>query len=183
MSKVQTDNSYFDEKVLLRIETVNNINKNEINVLDAFSGDGLIWNRVKSITDKKINVLRIDEKQDKKGIYLKGNNLKFINRLDLQFFDIIDLDAYGSPYNQLKLIFKKKYKGIVHCTFIQSGMGRIDNGLLLEIGYEKKMIDKAQTLFSRNGMLKMERYLAKKSVDKIIGYFIDRKNYFYFKLS
>lgn len=178
----KTDNSHLEEKVLLRLETVNKIKKDKITVLEAYAGDGKIWEEVQKRTDKKIQILKIEKKNDKKGVYLKGDNLKFIPLFDYSIYDIIDFDAYGVPYHQLETIFKNKYKGYVHVTFIQSGMGNLPNDMLVDLGYTKGMIKKCRTLFSKNGLEKMKRYLAINGVNKIDGYFFDRKSYFYFKV-
>jgi uncharacterized protein with WD repeat len=180
MSKVQTDNSYLEEKIILRMETLSNINKDKVVVLDCYSGEGLIWDEIIKRSSKKINVLRIDAKKDKKGIYLKGENMKFIKSLNLNDFDIVDLDAYGMPYFQLIELFKQKYKGFIHVTFIQSVMGNLPNSFLFNLGYTKKMVEKCRTLFSKNGMEKMLRFLSIYGIKEVTGYFFDRKNYFYF---
>ena len=73
-----TDNSYLEEKVQLRLDTVNLINKDEIFVLECYAGDGYIWSEVRLRTKKEIKVLRIDQKPDNKVVYLKGSNMKFI---------------------------------------------------------------------------------------------------------
>lgn len=184
MSKVQTDNSHFEEKVLLRVGTVNSIGKEKISVLEAFAGNGLIWKEVKKrIPSVSISVLRIDQKRDRVGVYLVGDNLKYLSTLSLNTFDIIDLDAYGTPTKQLKIIFDRGFKGIVHCTFIQSGFGMLDDIILTANGFTKEMVNKCPILFCRNGMDKMENYLAKNGIKSIHGYFIDRKNYFWFKIA
>jgi len=182
-SNKKTDNSYLREKVNLRIESLNLIKKNEINVLEAFAGDGLIWDSVSKKTNKKINILKIELNEGKKGVYLKGKNEKFISLFDFKNYDIIDLDAYGIPFNQLEVIFEKKYKGIVHCTCIQSVLGKLPEKMLIKLGYTKTMIKKIPTLFNKNGLGKIENYLYLNGVKQIKGYFIDRKNYFYFKLN
>ena len=150
-------------------------------MLECFGGDGVIWSLVQERTQKKINSLRIDLKQDRKGIYLHGNNLKYLSSMNLQQFDIIDLDAYVSPFNQLQIVFKRAYKGIVHCTFIQSGMGAINHELLEAIGYSKNMVRKCPTLFSKSGFSKMCDYLFLNGVGHIQSVNLDRKNYFWFK--
>lgn len=186
MMQKQTDNSHLRGKVDLRIESLKLISKKEINVLDAFGGDGIVWNEVKKrMPGITIKVLRIDKKADKKGLYLKGDNIKYLksDKFDLQLFDIIDLDAYGSPFNQLEIVFKRKYTGIVHCTYIQSGMGNINKALLQKIGYTDKMLEKAPTLFTRQPFKKMLSYLSVNKVKEIFNYQVnDRKNYFYFIL-
>lgn len=181
--KKQTDNSFFEEKVSLRIDSLAEIQKKEINVLEAFAGDGYIWKEVQRRTNKKVNILKIDVKDGKKGVYLKGDNMKFLPLFDFSEFDIIDLDAYGSPYNQLKVVFLKEFKGIVHCTFIQSGNGQLHKGMLFELGYTENMISKIKSVFNSNGLQKMKDYLSLHGIRQIHGYFLDRKNYFWFKLA
>lgn len=178
--KKQTDNSYFEPKVLLRLESLDYVKKNEVNILEAFAGDGKIWNEVQKRTNKKIHILKIDMKDNKKGVYLKGDNMKFIPLFDFEKYDIIDLDAYGSPYNQLNVCFLKKFKGPIHCTFIQSGMGGLNKKMLIELGYSEEMQKKIKSIFNKNGIEKMKNYLSLHGVKKITGYFYDRKNYFYF---
>jgi hypothetical protein len=180
MNKVQTDSTYFKEKVFLRINSLPK--KKEIFVLDCFSGDGLIWDEVKKNTNIKINILRIDLKKKSKGLYLIGDNKKFLSEIDLKKFDIIDLDAYGSPFKQLEIIFKRKYKGIVHCTFIQSIYGNLNKSLLIKIGYTEKMIQKIPAIFNKNGFEKMCQYLYVQGVKKITLFQNKRKNYFYFSI-
>lgn len=177
---MKTDNSYFDLKVNLRLNSLLLFKKQNIIILDAFAGDGLLWSEIQRKTSKNIEILRIEKKKNSLGIYLIGDNIKFIRGMDLARFDIIDLDAYGSPYRQLNEIFKQNYKGIIHCTFIQTIMGVLNKKMLIEIGYNKEMIDKIPTLFNQNGLKKICQYLASKGVINITGYFINNKNYFYF---
>lgn len=74
--------------------------------------------------------------------------------------DIIDLDVYGIPFEQLEIIFDKKHKGIVFFTFILSGMGKANNGLLEHLGFTKDMINKTPALFNSNGFDKFCSYLS-----------------------
>ena len=76
MSRVQTDNSHLREKIQLRLDNLPD--KKEIKVLDMFSGDNLIWDRIKKESGKKINVLRIEKKSTASGgLYLRGDNRKY----------------------------------------------------------------------------------------------------------
>ena len=111
-----------------------------------------------------------------------GDNLKVMTSLDLKKFDIIDLDAYDIPFNQLQECFKQGFKGYIHITAIQSGMGSLPHQMLSKIGYSKKMVQNIPTLFSHKGIEKLKNYLYLSGVQSIEGYFIDRKNYFYFKI-
>jgi hypothetical protein len=106
--------------------------------------------------------------------------------MDLSKFDVIDLDAYGVPFKQLKIIFmqneKKKLDVIVFVTFIQTMFGALPRAFLKECGYPNKMVRKIPTLFNKNGMDKMKLYLALNGVSKIHYKGIKNKNYFSFEL-
>ncbi len=138
MSKDQTDNSNFRAKVHLRQSFLPKLN--QIKVLDAFSGNGAIWKKLKQDNPKiNIEVLRIDNQKGKSGTYLKGDNLKFIKNMNLKEYDIIDLDAYGIPYKQLDLIFKMKYCGLLFVTFINKSVGNLPKKFMRELGYSNRM--------------------------------------------
>ena len=178
---MKTDNSYFEEKVQLRIDSIPD--KNTVFVLDCFAGTGLIWKEVQKRSSKEIKVVSIEKEPGKNKKALFGSNLKYLNILTLDQFDIIDLDAYGIPYTQLGIIFKKQYKGIIHVTAIQSGMGKLPKGMINELGYSENMIKKISSIFNRKGIDKLKNYLYLHGIQSIEGYFIDRKNYFYFHLN
>ena len=182
MSKVQTDNDekYYPLKIKIRLQSIDKI-KNPV-VLDCFSGDGTLWKNIKNLSDKEIKVLRIETKQKAKGVYLKGDNKKFLKTIDLKAFDIIDLDAYGIPCDQLDILFKRNYKGIVIVTAIQSMLGQLPVKMLKEVGYSKEMIKKCPTLFSKKGKEILKQWLAFKGVKEVYGKLDGRKNYFYFEV-
>ena len=175
MNKVQTDNSYFDAKVKLRIDHLPN--KKSLNVLDLFGGDGLIWNEIIKQTGKNISVLRMDVKSDKPGVYLKGDNTKFLKLMDLKQFDIIDVDAYGVPFKQLKIIFQKKYKGLIFITYIQSVFGRLPKQMLFELNYTERMIQKIPTMFNRDGIEKLKNWMSLYSIKKCKRISFQNKHY------
>jgi len=191
MSKVQTDNSYFFDKVMLRFNHLPN--KDIIKVLDCYAGNNFLWDRVKSLTKKNIEYVGIDFRKSKNN--LEGNNLKFIKTIDIFKYDIIDLDAYGVPYLLLKIILdkfqkidynkRKNEECVFFITFIQSLFGSLPFGMLSEIGYPKKMVKKIPTLFYKNGIEKFKRFLSNYGIKNI---FIrstpdKRKNYISFVLN
>ena len=178
---IKVDNSFLRLKIKLRIDHLPK--KNTINVLDAFGGDQVIWSEIKRLLpEKKINVLGIEKKQTAK-IMLRGDNLKFLKAMDLSKFDVIDLDAYGIPYKQLKILFKKKLTDkIIYVTFIQTIVGALPYSMLEEIGIPKRFIRKIPTLFFKNGLTKFKKYLAIQGVKVIYYYSIQRKNYLMFNL-
>ena len=174
MKQVQTDNSFLDAKVQLRAETLPD--QDTLHVLDAYSGQGTIWKQIKATSAKKIQITRIDT-EDVKGVYLKGDNLKYLNSIDLTKYDIVDLDAYGIPYKQLQALFNRGFKGTIYITFIQTLYGQLNKGLLNAIGYTDEMIDKIPTLFNKEGFKKFKQYLATKGIREMKHISIDNKHY------
>jgi hypothetical protein len=179
----KTNNSFLAEKIRVRLHSLSQINRPTLRILEAYRGESLLWPEVQKHTDKKIELVGIDIKGDYKGAYLKGDNVKFLLSMNLDGYDIIDLDAYGVPYQQLKAIIQKGYSGVVHCTFIQSMYGGLPRGMLGQLGYSHAMVRKIPTLFIRDGVEKFKQFLSLYGVNKITGYFIGRKNYFYFALN
>ena len=90
MNNLKTDNSFFKEKVKLRID---NIPKKPLRVLDCFSGSGAIWNEIQKQSGLDIESLQVDQKDISNKTYIKANNLKVLKSLSLDCFDVIDLDA------------------------------------------------------------------------------------------
>lgn len=179
MSNPQTKTNNDPMIWIYKIELRKKYTPKDAYVLDCFAGEGMIWEQVNKETDLNIKVLPIDEK-DYGRIGLKGNNIKFLKSLDLNKFQVIDLDAYGIPYDQLDILFNRKYKGHVFVTAIQTMIGQLPAGMLEELGYSKQMVRKIPTLFSKNGLEKLKQYLAIKGVSDIRYYSHNRKNYIYF---
>lgn len=178
--KTNNDQAMLSAKIALRLESVNLLDKDEINVLECFAGDGVLWAGVRSLSKKKINILPIDIKKYN-NTTLIGDNLKFLKEMDLTGFDIIDLDSYGSPSKQLSILAKKEYNGIIHCTFIQTMMGAIGFDVLSAYGYSKEMVSKCRTLFYKNGLDKILNFCSVKfGVKQFRIVTNERKNYFYF---
>lgn len=180
MSSVQTDNTFLEVKVKLRID---NLPAGTCNVLDCYAGTGLIWRTIRERTQRRINVLGMDRKK-LEGIYLQGDNLKFLASMDIRNFNVIDLDAYGVPYLQLKIIFSRKLhkETVVFVTFIQSVYGGLPYGMLEELGYSPTMIKKCPAIFFRNGFEKFKRFLAIHGIEQIKYYSQDQKNYLCFSI-
>lgn len=173
--QIKTDSSYLSTKINLRIKHLPD--KKDIKILDCYAGKSRIWNEIKRKSNKNINIVGIDKKPY--GSSLRGDNIKYLRGMDLNKYDIIDLDSYGIPFKQLEIIFKKGYKGILFVTFIQSIFGRLPIKLLERIGYTKNMITKCPTLFNRNGIEKFKQYLAINGIRKIIIINKNNKKYLY----
>lgn len=177
--EVKTDNSYLADKVGLR---VNHLPKAKVTtVLDCFAGNGRIWRAVKRRSKKDIRVLAMEKREI--GFRLPGDNLAWLAEIDLSKFNVIDLDAYGVPYEQLSLLFERGYRGVVFVTFIQSMWGRMPNNLLLDIGFTEEMIEKAPSLCGIRGFQYIMEWLGMKGVETIYRRSHARKYYFCFMLS
>lgn len=178
--KTNNDLSLINAKIQLRINSIEHL-KGQIKVLELFGGEGILWNEVKKLTGKDILILGIDKNKYKR-VQLQGDNLKFIDSLNLQEFDVIDADAWGSPFYQVEKIFSKNYKGIVHCTFIQTMMGGLSKEMLLRLGYTETMLSKIKSVFNKNGIEKFKNYLAQNGVTEINIVTDNKKKYLYFNL-
>jgi hypothetical protein len=182
--ETQTDNSYFRDKVELRKNHLPS--QPIIRVLDCYCGTGRIWNAIKSeIPDRKFVMTSIDIKP-KKPLCLIGDNLKYLKSLNLNKYDIIDLDSYGIPFEQLQIIFDRKrildHAVKVFVTIVQSQYGCINKRLLEEIGYSARMTEKIPTLFYKNGFGKIKQYLAQNGVKEIYYRESNNKHYLYFEI-
>lgn len=179
-TKTNNDASLIEAKVMLRIASLPA--KKDITVLEAFGGEGVLRGIIKRRCPKKnIQVLSIDKNKYKR-VQLQGDNLKYLASFNLQEFDVIDLDAWGSPVKQLEILFQKKYTGIVHCTFIQTMQGNLPKALLYANGYTDKMLEKINSIFVTNGLEKFYNYLAVNGVQRLEIVSKSRKNYLWFKL-
>ena len=127
---VKSDNSHQWRKTLVRLGAIRSINKQEINVLDCYAGKGKTWDHVQKNIDVKINVVRIEKEQGKGRFALRGECERYLKKIDLSIFDIVDLDAYGSPSRQLQILFDRKYFGVVCVTGIMFSVNKGDDFLL-----------------------------------------------------
>lgn len=184
MSNQQTDNSRIAEKILIREAFLPD--KDILTVLDVYCGKGVIWNTLAARNkNKKFRVIGLDKKNVEDRIYLKGDNVKYLAAMDLNRFDIIDLDAYRIPYEPLLQIFQKTLTRPIEifCTVIFGQFGGIHSGLLEEIGYTKKMVKKCPALFMRKGLISVMEWLAIRGVPKVdvMSLKNDRRNQIHFQ--
>lgn len=173
----QTDNSFLADKVKLRFYNLPG-DKDTIRVLDCFGGRGLVWAGVQALTDKDILRLSID--LNRGGFALPGDNRIYLESLDLSRFDVIDLDAYGVPYHQLKSVLGSTFQGVVFVTFIQNIHGILPCGLLEDIGFTAEMIKKCPTVFGQLGWQYFLEWLAAYGVRTVRHRSHYRKHYLTF---
>jgi len=178
MAETKTDNSYAADKVALRAAHLPGADT--VTVLDCYGGKGVLWKGVANKTKKRVRRLAIDVRKDDIGFHLPGSNMAYLGTMDLSPFDVIDLDAYGVPCEQLKTLFERGYTGGVFVTFIQSIFGAMPNGLLTDLGIPAEMIEKCPTLFYGSGWEYFLDWLGMHGVKTIIHRSHARKHYLYF---
>jgi hypothetical protein len=180
MTQTKTDNSYLSDKVALRLAHLPG--KGEVRVLDCFAGKGVIWKAVQRLAPgRDIRVLPIEIKKDDDLLFhLPGDNTRFLESLDLARFDVIDLDAYGVPYDQLETIFRRGFKGVVYVTFIQAVFGQMPWGMLQELGFPVDMVKLSPALFGKRGWTYFLEYLALHGVRKVWIRQHEKKHYLAF---
>lgn len=174
----KTDNHYLADKIYIRVTHLPNTPPS---VLDCYAGNGVIWKKVQQLRpDVIIQRLAIEKQKGKGQFCLPGDNVRFLKQLDLSVYNVIDLDAYGVPYEQIRILFNRNYHGIVFFTFIQSVIGALPHGMLMEIGFTKIMINKTPTIFSRRGWEYFLQFLARNGVRKVTYINHQRKYYGFF---
>jgi hypothetical protein len=168
MNKGKTDNSHFEAKVQLRIDHLPP--EGAIRVLDCFGGKGRIWREIRrQFPDKKIEVTRVEIKKGLPGIYLCGDNRKYLATLDLDRYNVIDLDAYGVPFDQLEILFRRPQRKarVVFVTICQQTWRSVPMKMLSAVGYPLGMVSKCPGLFMQRPLEKFKRYLYMRGVRMI----------------
>lgn len=117
--------SHFEEKIAIRLEAVKNLD--QINVLDCFHASGDIWKRMEQYVsiNKFLGIEKNKRLKSTKEV-IHDNNLKVLKHINIDNYNVIDLDAYGSPLEQMEIIFKRseKSKIIIYtfCFYALSGI-------------------------------------------------------------
>jgi len=174
----QIDNSCLAEKVYLRVD---NLPPGPVSLLDCYGGYGIVW-REAIRASGRTDIVRTAIDQERRRGAIKGDNRKWLKSLDLSQYNVIDLDAYGVPFDQMKILFDRKYSGVVYFTFIQSSLGRLPGELLGAGGIPKDMIDKCPTLWGQYGWQIWCDWLAGNGVRRLSYCNSCRKWYGCFKL-
>lgn len=117
---------------------------------------------------------------------LRGECERYLKKIDLSIFDIVDLDAYGSPSKQLQILFDRKYCGVVCVTAIMANLNKGDKKLLIESGIPHEIIEKIPiSMMPMKYFDMMKHFLAKNGVKRVSGSFFQdlgmQKSYCWFK--
>lgn len=126
-----TDNTSITKKVQLRIAATEHISDKR--VLDLFAGDGLIWQAIPTVDYLGIEA---DKSKGSDAMIHKDNRL-VIPTLDLGRFNIVDCDAYGTPYEQITLLFDNgtlRPGTVVIFTLITGKLNRLSVKMIADYG-------------------------------------------------
>jgi hypothetical protein len=151
-------------------------------VLDCYAGEGLVWDAVEREIGRPVRRIGIDIHDWGAGFYLPGDNTRYLRTIDLTQFNIVDLDAYGVPYEQLRILIDRGFSGRVYATVIQTIVGEMPHGMLREIGFTDDMISACPTIFGKRGWQFFLEWLALSGVREIRHRSMGRKHYVAFDL-
>ncbi len=157
--------------------------RDPIRVLECFGGHGRIWAAIKrECAGRRLEVTSIDVRRlPGRASQLVGRAAEYLPSLDFSRFDVVDLDAYGIPYEELCQIFGR-FQGSVFLTLVIVGMGRLPNALLVELGYTEAMIRKGPVICCRRGQEKVLMWLANRGVKELNAYISGHMLYCHFEL-
>jgi len=181
MNNRRIDNSFLDLKIKIR---QNNLPQNNVFVLDAFHGEGKIWEEIKK-TRADIKIIGIEKINKKGGNSIYGDNLKLLDIMDLSKYNVIDLDCYGIPFKQLEKIFKNKTiqkKTIIFYTFIQSIYGCVDKKLLECYGINDYIYNKCPSICFKKGRDAFYYYLNLNKINEVNEITKQNKTYGCFRI-
>jgi hypothetical protein len=180
MMEHKTDNDHLPKKLALRMFAVDALlgrGEKTVRVLDCFAGNGVLWRLVGREYGKQVSYVGIDRAWSGGSRYL-GDNRRYLRFLPLDEYNLIDLDAYGVPYEQIDIISRRQFKGTVVGTFIQCAYGGLPFAMLNELGYPRQMVQRVTRLFYRSGWRKWSAYLHLLGYEEVHVYHCANKHYF-----
>ena len=104
-----------------------------VRVLDAYGGDGDIWRHVARLTDTPVEVTSIDQTA-RRRTQLAVDNRRYLASADLSRFDVIDLDAWGFPAEQLAIVADQQYPGTIHYTACSMSISLTSHAIIAAAG-------------------------------------------------
>ena len=146
---VKTNNAKTDAKQKLRESVF--LNMKNSNVLEVYCGSGEMYNAVWYKAEKYTGIDKV--KFFDKRHTICGDAEKAIRLVDINDYNIFDIDAYGSPYEILdyivgKIDLKNKKIGFVVTDGVNMDLklGRVCKGLRRFIGYDFHIAKRANVL-------------------------------------
>lgn len=167
------DNADLTTKTALRLAAVDALATDRLNILDAYTGNGTLWSAIRNHRPNiQFNITRIDRRTDLGPDVIAANNVKVMpTLLTNEQFDLIDLDAYGVPYEQLALAAAHAPHVPVIITCATTNFGAIPNVFLDASGIPHRWSRDILTVFKRVGILPLwDTYCATLGYTRRIGH-------------
>jgi hypothetical protein len=110
----QKENSNTEAKVIVRqhvLKYISELGVKNPKILDAFAAHGHLWQEAWGGTENYLG-LELKPIVDGRRNLILGDNTRLLRNknLDLESFDIFDLDAFGCPFYQFLIIAKRLAK-------------------------------------------------------------------------
>lgn len=126
-----------------------------------------MWGTLKAEGLCDIDLTRIEVKKSAKGVYLQGENLKFMAGMDLAAFDVIDLDAYGAPIDQLDMVMASPFRGWVVVTYITNILGGRNRKLFQAFGMDDRIVKTVPSVLSHFAEAAIFHFLHQRGVRSV----------------
>ena len=143
------DNSALAAKVGLRVRWVEGLGVERVRVLDCFGGRGVVWREVglrAGVTVDRVGIERDRGKAARSD--LVGDNMSYLPVLDLGGFDAVDVDAYGWPVRQLRVVAERAPGSVaVFSTRGRMALGGVPRAVLSAAGVPSGWGDAPQGLW------------------------------------
>ena len=106
-------------------------------VLDCFAGDHDIWDIAQEINRQPVEVLHNDRDLRYRS-HLAMAAVDAVRFLDLDGFDLVDLDAWTPPYDELLALSMRQYSGVVAYTSILANSKPHHESPMEEVGIARE---------------------------------------------
>jgi hypothetical protein len=170
----KADNSHSGAKIALRLALVDNLKKDRLKVLDAYSGTGFLWKQIRAARpDVEFVMTNIEKKKNGRLDAIHGDNVRIMPSLPLAEFDIIDLDAYGVPTEQLAIVAEAAPHVPVLVTCISASVGTVPHRMLDALGIPSEWERDVVQVFKNIGSVGMwDSYCASLGYTRRVGFTI-----------
>lgn len=106
LPKVASTARATNAKIAIRKRVLEEIGRDKARVFDAFAGEGLMYREVWSEASSYIGCDKLFFRDDR--LCFAADNRRVLRALNLAPFNLFDLDAYGSPWEQMFIIAHRR---------------------------------------------------------------------------
>jgi hypothetical protein len=132
----KTDSAFLDAKLRLRRQVIAEAGFSQLRVLDLFAGDGTIWTELRRQPRTPngppaldvVSYVPVDSAKRQDGQIQFKIQPRLIEALNLDRYDVIDIDCYGEPWSIWQpILFKIRQPTVVFLTRgrVAFGSGRM----------------------------------------------------------